>query len=137
MSAYQTTLTIGRPPGEVFRKLIRVADWWTKDFKSCSDALGDEFVIHHPGAHYTKQKVMEFIPSQKLIWLVTESKLDWLKNSKEWIGTRMIFELRPGELRFTHEGLTPEKESYERCSQGWDLVIHQYLANFIIDNQTI
>jgi len=137
MNAYQTTLTIGRSLDGVFQKLIRVADWWTKDFKGGSDALGDEFIIHHPGAHYAKHKVVEFVPRQKLVWLVTESKLDWLKDPDEWTGTKMVFELKPGQLIFTHEGLTPEKESYERCSQGWDLVIHQHLTNFIINNQTI
>jgi len=49
----------------------------------------------------------------------------------------MIFELIPGELRFTHEGLTPDKASYERCSQGWDLVIQNHLHNFIEGNKTI
>ncbi|HVU55320.1 MAG TPA: hypothetical protein VHD83_09705 [Puia sp.] len=34
-------------------------------------------------------------------------------------------------LHFMHEGLTPEKESYARCSEGWNMVIKDYLFNFI------
>lgn len=128
---YQTSIAIDRPLDEVFQKLAWVDHWWTKDFEGSSGALGDEFVIHHPGAHYAKHRVTEFMPSQKLVWLVTESKLDWLQNPNEWTSTRMIFELTPGCLTFTHEGLTPGKESYERCSQGWDLVFKEQLFNFI------
>jgi len=137
MNSYQTLIKFAGSTDGAFLKLTRVADWWTKDFAGRSAALGDEFIIHHPGAHYAKHKVVEFIPGQKLVWLVTESKLDWLRNPDEWTGTQMIFELVPGELRFKHEGLTPGKESYERCSQGWDLVIKTHLNNFITYNKTI
>jgi len=129
MKSNHTTISISSP-NSVFQKIMDIPSWWTKDFEGRNAAPGDEFIIHHPGAHYAKHRVIEWIPGRKLVWLVNESKLNWLQNQEEWTGTRMIFELTPGELNFTHEGLTPDKESYERCSQGWDLVIKQ-LFNFI------
>ena len=47
----------------------------------------------------------------------------------------MIFEMTTkGDktmLHFTHEGLVPEKECYARCEQGWNMVIKEWLFNFI------
>ena len=47
----------------------------------------------------------------------------------------MVFEIiTEGDktlLCFTHEGLVPENESYSKCSQGWDMVIKEWLFNFI------
>ncbi|MEO6849870.1 MAG: SRPBCC domain-containing protein, partial [Mucilaginibacter sp.] len=122
----------------VFRSITNdVAKWWgCKDFEGKSIDLYDEFIINHHGAHYSKQKLVEVTPNEKVEWLVTESQLNWLeKNQDEWTNTKMVFEItRQGpktELRFTHQGLVPEKECYDRCSQGWDLVIKEWLFNFI------
>jgi hypothetical protein len=44
----------------------------------------------------------------------------------------MIFELfddgTTTTLRFTHEGLTPEKECYDRITKGWEIVIGERLT---------
>jgi hypothetical protein len=74
--------------------------------------------------------------------MVTESKLNWIKSTKkEWTKTKMIFEISAkGDktiLQFTHEGLVPEKECYEMCSKGWDMVIKDRLFNYITNNETI
>ncbi len=131
MRSFQTAISISRPTAEVFQKITQIPQWWTADFVGKCVDVGDEFIIHHPGAHYAKHLVIESLANQKLVWLVTESKLDWLHNPGEWTNTRMIFKWSPGELRFTHKGLTPDKESYERCSQGWKEVIGQKLLHFI------
>jgi uncharacterized protein YndB with AHSA1/START domain len=43
----------------------------------------------------------------------------------EWAGTRIVFELEPGEcapgrLRFRHIGLIPRLTCYETCEAGWE-----------------
>ncbi|SRR6266487_1902372 len=82
------------------------------------------------------------IPDKKVVWLVTDSKLNWIKKDKyEWTNTRMVFEITTkGDktvLHFTHEGLVPEKECYAMCEQGWNMVIKEWLFNFITDGKTI
>lgn len=133
---YQTNIQVTAAPAEVFDRLTEVSQWWSKDFEGSSNKVGDEFVINHPGRHYSKQRLIEVIPGQKMVWLVTESELNWLEQDKtEWTGTTMIFELIPKgsttELKFIHEGLIPEKECYTRCTQGWDMVIKDWLFNYI------
>ena len=140
--SYTTAIEVNNSAEEVFNCLTNIPKWWTKDFEGSNTSLNDEFVICHPGQHYSKQRVAEVIPGKKVIWLVTESELSWLETDKnEWTGTRMIFELTRNDgktlLRFTHEGLVPGKGSYGRCSEGWAMVIKDQLFNFITVGKTI
>lgn len=135
---YRATIEVTNPRQEIFRRITGdVAKWWGgNDFSGSSTNTNDEFIIHHPGAHYSKQKLVEVIPDKKVVWLVTESKLDWLKRHDEWTGTKMVFEISAGSnsnlLHFTHEGLVPEREGYARCSAGWDMVIKDWLHTLIM-----
>ena len=85
-------------------------------------------LLTNPGAHYSKQKLVEVVPGKKIVWLVTVSTLYWLKKDQhEWANTKMIFEITTkGDktvLHFIHEGLVPGKECYAMCEQGWNMVI--------------
>ena len=138
---YTATIEVAVAADVVFSCIQNVRKWWSKDFDGNSTNLHDEFIICHPGTHYSKQQLIELIPNKKIVWLVTESKLDWLKTKEEWTGTRMIFELTGKSggtcLHFTHDGLIPEKECYEQCRQGWNLVIREWLFNFITTGKEI
>jgi hypothetical protein len=140
---YTAEIEVAKSSRDVFNAITdHVVKWWGgKDLKGSSTKLNDEFVIHHPGAHYSKQKLVEIIPDKKVVWLVTESEMSWLEKDKhEWTNTKMIFEIAvEGDktlLRFTHEGLVPEKECYQRCAhEGWDMVIKDWLFNFITEGK--
>lgn len=134
---FTTSITVGRSPEFVFSRLTDVSKWWGgPDLEGSSSKLNDEFTIIHGDAHYSKQQVVEFNPGGRLVWLVAESRLNWLKNMYEWTNTRMIFEIAASGhqtvINFTHEGLVPEKECYARCAEGWQTVITERLHNFII-----
>jgi hypothetical protein len=118
-----------------------VSRWWGgADLAGRTAETGDEFTVIHGDAHYSKQKVIGVVPNKRIVWLVTESRLNWLQKDKsEWTGTKMIFEVtaenNSTRLRFTHEGLTPNKESYARCAEGWSMVIKEWLFDFITKNK--
>jgi len=140
--SFTASIEVFKSPHEVFNSITKdVAKWWGgKDLQGSSEKLNDEFVIHHPGAHYSKQKLVEVIPNKKIVWLVTESTLHWLQKDKnEWADTKMIFEISikadKTVLYFTHKGLVPEKECYTLCQEGWNTVIKKYLFHFIIDGK--
>jgi hypothetical protein len=123
--SYKTTIKVAKSSQDVFHAITTdVVKWWGgKDLEGKSIQLNDEFTVHHPGAHYSKQKLVEVIPGKKIVWLVTKSTLYWLKKDKhEWENTKMIFEVstqgNETMLNFMHEGLIPEKESYPMCSKG-------------------
>jgi len=139
---YTATIEVTKSSKKVFNAIKNVTKWWSKDFEGNSTKLNDEFIINHPNQHYSKQKLFEIISGKKIVWMVTESKLNWIKSNKEeWTKTKMIFEISAdGDktiLQFTHEGLVPEKECYEMCSKGWDVVIKDRLFNYITNNETI
>ena len=135
-TSYTATIEVEKSPQVIFNCLKEVPKWWSKDFEGKSSELNDEFIIHHPNAHFSKQKLIEVVPDKKMVWLVIESTLYWLeKNKHEWTNTKMIFDINTAgdktTLRFIHDGLVPEKESYERCSKGWNMVIKDWLLNYI------
>jgi hypothetical protein len=140
--SYTIIIEVVQSPEVVFNHINDVSKWWSKDFEGNSKKNNDEFVICHPGAHFSKQKLIEIVPYKKVAWLVTESNLAWLKKDKyEWTNTKVIFEITTkGDkttINFTHEGLVPEMECYERCQQGWNTVIKERLFYFITDGKTI
>ncbi len=139
---YTAAIKVANSPGDVFNHIKEVSKWWSKDFEGNSAKLNDEFVIAHGDRHYSKQKLIEVIPDSRMVWLVTDSKLNWLEKDKnEWTNSRMIFDITTEDdkttLHFTHEGLVPGKECYERCEQGWNMVIKDWLFNYITIGKAI
>jgi len=70
-----------------------------------------------------------------VVWLITDSKLNFIKDKNEWTGTKISFEIaRKGdktEIRFTHFGLVPDIECYDDCSNAWSSYINNSLRKFI------
>jgi len=140
---YTATIEVAKSPKDVFNHINDVSKWWaTKEFNGTyegqSTKLNDEFVVRFGDTHYSKHKLVEVIPDEKVVWLVIDSKLNWIeKNKTEWTNTRMVFELTPkGDgtvLRFTHESLVPEQECYEKCQQGWNMLIKTSLFKSITE----
>lgn len=142
VESFKATIEVEKSTRAVFDCLKKVPKWWSQDFEGSCEQLNDEFIIHHRGAHYSIQKLVEVIPEKKIVWLVTDGTLHWLqRNKSEWTNTEMIFEISSKgnrtELQFTHKGLVPNKECYTRCAQGWNMVIKDKLFNFITTGKTI
>ena len=139
---YTASIEVRKSPKNVFNHISDVSKWWSKDFEGSSTRLNDEFVIRHSDIHYSNQKLIEVIPDKKVVWLVTDSKLNWIEKDKyEWTNTKMVFEITPKAdktvLQFTHEGLVPEKECYAMCEQGWNMGIKDWLFSFITVGRAI
>jgi hypothetical protein len=144
---YTATIEVAQSPEDVFNHINNVSKWWaTKEFKGQfegrSTKLNDEFVVRFGDTHYSKQKLVEVIPNKKIVWLVTDSKINWIEKDKtEWTNTRMVFEITTkGDktvLVFTHVGLVPEQECYAKCEQGWDMLIKTSLLKSITEGKDV
>jgi len=132
---FSTTFLVDQSPEEVFDAINNVPGWWSEEIDGSTDKLGAEFKFHYKDFHRSTQKITEFVPGKKVVWHVSEAKLNFVKNKTEWTGTDVIFEInRKGkktELRFTHVGLVPAFECYGDCSGAWGLYINDSLRSLI------
>ena len=132
---FTTTIVVDNSPEEVFNAINDVCGWWQGEIKGSSKQLNDEFEYRMLDIHYSKQKLVEIIPNEKVVWLVTESNLSSFKDKTEWNGTNIIFEISEingkTQWRFTHIGLVTQFQCYGDCSGAWGMLIEQSLFSLI------
>jgi len=132
---YTTTFTVDQTPKEAFSAINNVRGWWSGEIDGSTGKLGDVFTYRYEDVHYSKQKITEFIPNKRVVWTVLDSKLNFIKDKTEWNGTKVVFEVsRKGaktEVRFTHQGLLPEVECFDACSNAWGSYVNGSLKNLI------
>jgi hypothetical protein len=134
---FTTTIVVDNPTTEVFNAINNVRAWWQGEIEGDTNKLNDEFIYRMEEIHYSKQQIVELIPNEKVVWLVTDSKLNPLKfkDESEWTGTKIIFEItetdNKTQLRFTHVGLVPAFECYGDCSWAWGQLIEESLFSLI------
>lgn len=133
---FTTTIVVDQAPGEVFNAINNPQNWWSGEIEGSSSKLDDEFTYRYKDLHLSKQRVVEMIPDQKVVWLVTESEINYAEDKREWTGTKIMFEIdeKNGktQLRFTHIGLDPEIECFDSCSNSWTRLIQQSLFSLIV-----
>lgn len=133
---FSTGFSVDQSPEAVFNAINNVRGWWSEGVEGGTRKLNDEFIYRHKDMHFSKQKLIEVIPGKKVVWLVTDSYLSFLKKEKsEWNDTKIIFEINEKdnqtEVVVTHQGLIPGVECFEACSNGWNYYLHESLLPLI------
>ncbi|HLO79441.1 MAG TPA: SRPBCC domain-containing protein [Chitinophagaceae bacterium] len=133
--AYHTSITVAAGTHEAFDRICNVTAWWTENLEGSTQQLNDEFAVRFGDVHFSRQKLIEVMPGKKLVWLVTDSNLNFIANRQEWTNTKICFELvelgDKTRIEFTHIGLLPAVECYDACSNAWSQYLHQSLLNLI------
>lgn len=134
-SDFNVTISVDKTPEEVFEAVNNVRGWWTENLEGSTQRINDEFEVRFGDVHFSRQKLVELFPGKKVVWLVTDSKLSFVKDKDEWTNTKIIFQITKKngktELRFTHEGLINDVECYDACSHAWTGYIKNSLRNLI------
>jgi len=132
---YAISFVVDQSPEQVFDAINNARGWWSGVIEGSTDKLGAEFTYRYGDVHRSKQKITEFIPGKKVVWHVVEARLSFVKDTSEWKGTDIVFEISPKdgktELRFTHKGLVPERECYDSCSSSWTTLVKGNLRKLI------
>ena len=132
---YHASITVNATPQEAFKNINSVTKWWTENLEGSSQKLNDEFTVRFGDVHYSRQKLVEVVPDKKIVWFVTDSKLNFLKDKQEWNDTKISFEIsiqnNKTKIHFTHIGLIPEIECFGACSNAWTQYIQQSLFSLI------
>ena len=126
---------LNKTPTEVFAAINNVRGWWGEDVEGSNDNVGDEFTYRVKDVHYSRIKVIELIPNQRVVWLVLDNHLNFVDDQSEWVGTKITFEIAPRgdqtEVRFAHLGLVPQYECFDVCSNAWGSLMHGSVRRLI------
>ena len=132
---FTTTLLVDQSPEEVFNAINNVRGWWSEEIEGNTEKLDDEFNYHYKDVHKSKMKLIEVIPNEKVVWLVLDNYFKFTKDTSEWKGTEIIFEIseqdNKTQIHFTHQGLVPEYECYEICRDAWTNYIQNSLRSLM------
>jgi hypothetical protein len=132
---FTTSVLVDQTAMQAFDAINNVRAWWPGEIEGNTTKLNDEFIYRYKNIHYSKQKLVEVIPGKKVVWLVTDSSLNFVENKTEWTGTKIIFEISEKndktQIRFTHQGLIPQYECFDSCSNAWSDIIKDGLRNLI------
>jgi len=134
-SDYTATIPVNKTPKEAFMAINNVRGWWTENLEGGTVKLGDEFTVTFGKVHVSTQKLVEVVPNKKVVWLVTASNLNFIQDKQEWNNTTISFEIfqkdDKTQVRFTHQGLIPEIECFDACSNAWSEYIQGSLKSLI------
>jgi hypothetical protein len=132
---FTTNILVDETPSAVFNAINNVRGWWSEEIEGGTSKLNDEFDYHYEDIHRCKMKITEFIPNQKVVWLVLDNYFKFTTDKSEWIGTTIVFNISEKDgktqLQFTHRGLVPQYECFEICRDAWTTYIQKSLRSLI------
>jgi hypothetical protein len=135
---YTTTITVPASPEESFKNISNVSHWWTVCVEGGTEKLNDVFTVRF-GETFITLKISELIPGKKIVWLVIDCYKHWLRNKKEWIDTKIHWEISAEKnvtkIHFTHIGLVPGIECYNVCEKAWDCYVRESLFKLLTDGK--
>ena len=121
---------------EAFDAINDVKAWWTKSFEGHSESVHDLFSTPF-GKTWVKFEVTEMVPGRKIVWLVTDCNIEFVKDKKEWKDTKVVFEIESVaqgvKVSMTHVGLVPDVECYANCERGWNHHFGESLRKLLIE----
>jgi len=132
---FTASFVVDKSPQEVFDAVVNVRGWWSETIEGATDKVGASFKYRHADLHHSTQKVTDLAPGRKVVWHVTDSRINFVEDKTEWKGTDIVFEIarKDGrtELRMTHVGLVPGLECFSDCSGGWGFYFGRSLRKLI------
>ena len=80
---FTTTIIVDQTPEEVFNAINNTRAWWSGEIEGSTGKLNDEFIYQYKDFHLSTQRIVEMIPGKKVVWLVTESQINYVEDKRE------------------------------------------------------
>jgi hypothetical protein len=132
---FTTTITVSKTAAQAFEAIMDIHGWWHTGVTGAVGAIGDVFDFYVPGIHHSKIRVEELVPGERIVWKVLETHLTFVDDEREWVGSEIRFDIAASDdgaaITFTHLGLTPAEQCWDRCSAGWNIWARDSLSAFI------
>jgi hypothetical protein len=131
---YQISIKVNADTKTAAENINNVAGWWTQNVEGSLNKVNDVFTVHF-GETFVTFKITELHPGRNIVWLVTDSNVQELKDKQEWTNTTVDWQIAADNdstnIIMTHVGLTPAVECYEMCEKGWDFFTGKSLLKLI------
>jgi hypothetical protein len=132
---FTTTISVEKNPETAFNAIKNFRGWWSEEIEGNTDQLNEIFFYHYKDVHLCKIELVEMIPYKKLVYKVLDNQFSFVEDKSEWVNTRFVFEITSEgdttNVKLTHEGLVPENECYNVCSDAWTSYIQGSLKSLI------
>ncbi|MEM8794287.1 MAG: SRPBCC domain-containing protein [Pseudomonadota bacterium] len=127
---YQEQIHVTASAHDCFQAVATGMDkWWTKTTKGKLEKVGDRVTARFPpgfGFWTFEAVTLEEGCRIEMICVDAHHKVDGQPEAieQEWLGTKIIWEFMDiggkTEVLMTHDGLTPELNCWEICTDGWN-----------------
>ena len=132
---FTTTIVVDQTPEQAFHAITNVRGWWSENIEGGTAKLDDVFDYHYEDAHTSRIKLIEVVPFTKVVWLLEDNYFSFTQDHSELTDSKVVFDIIPKDnktqIRFTHQGLVPENECFDICSNAWTQYIQESLRNLI------
>jgi hypothetical protein len=132
---YTTHFEVQQSPEQVFNAISHVRGWWSENIQGRTDRAGEEFIYNYKDVHVCKIRITEWVPFEKVTWLVLENHFNFTEDKEEWKGNKIIFRIEKSggktRLEFTQEGLVPALECYRVCNDAWSSYLQGSLKDLV------
>lgn len=96
---FTTTIVVNNTASEVFNAINDVRAWWSEEIEGNTSKLNEEWSYHYQDVHRCKMKIIEFVPNERIVWLVLDNYFSFTKDKNEWTGNRIIFEITEKKIK--------------------------------------
>ena len=137
--SFTTTVLVEATPAEAYAAINDVRGWWSQDVEGDTDTVGAQFAFRGndrgENVHRSRIEVTELVPGERVVWHVLDNWMGFVEDQSEWKDTRIVFEISPTadgtQILFSHLGLVPTYECYDRCFHAWTFYLQESLRGLI------
>jgi hypothetical protein len=137
---YHAAIVIKTSAMKAYNAISQVSRWWTENTLGDTENLNGIFTVTF-GETFSRFKIVELIPGEKILWQVMECNLHWMKDKKEWKDTRILWQISAlkdsTQIDMTHVGLNAGIECFEDCTKGWNHYVKESLFSLLAEGKGV